>query len=91
MDWTLLGTPAEWVRVALELGLRLSLGDGRWPDLGRGVEYFKVSAFLSDADGQFASGTCLSEGRGVSRNIIEAARYLKISAHQDDARGQTDY
>ena len=51
----------------------------------------KVLADGGSAETANTYGVCLENGRGVSQNYEEAARYYKLSADQGDAPGQCNY
>jgi hypothetical protein len=52
---------------------------------------WKRLADRGDADAQNNYGICLYEGKGVSKNWSESARYFKMSADQGNAFGQYKY
>jgi TPR repeat protein len=40
---------------------------------------------------QTSSGKCLRDGDGIERDLVQAARYFKLSADQGDSNGQSRY
>jgi TPR repeat protein len=51
----------------------------------------KQDADRGDSSAQFNYGNCLKNGKGVSKDLKEAARYYKMSADQGNAHGQNNY
>jgi hypothetical protein len=57
-------------------------GDGPLSYLDDSIAYFGTGARKGRAWGQWGYGMCLSNGWGIEMDVVEAARYLKLSADQ---------
>jgi hypothetical protein len=53
--------------------------------------HFKLEAEKGDATSQCNYGICLLNGKGVNKNLKEAAYWFKKSAEQGNAKGQLNY
>ena len=53
--------------------------------------HFKLEAEKGDATSQCNYGICLINGKGVNKNLKEAAYWFKKSAEQGNAKGQLNY
>ena len=53
--------------------------------------HFKLEAEKGDAASQCNYGICLINGKGVNKNLKEAAYWFKKSAEQGNAKGQLNY
>jgi TPR repeat protein len=50
-----------------------------------------MAADQGSAAGQYNFAICLDKGKGVDRNLIQAARFFKMSADQGHAKAQHNY
>ena len=60
------------------LGLRLLQGKGAERNLTTGILWLRESANRNDPVGTMHLGLCMQSGEGVDKNVVEAARLVKI-------------
>ena len=75
----LLAVPALWLSLA-----RPSLGQSEPP----GIQALSARALAGDAGAQLALGYAYDTGRGVGRNLAEAAKWYRLAADQGLAQAQ---
>jgi hypothetical protein len=80
------GEPVAAYNVAL-----LLLSSGAGDDLRRAVDLLRSAALAEIGDAQHALGVLYLRGRGVERDSVEAARWLRKAADNGNTAGEVEY
>jgi serine/threonine protein kinase len=80
----------DWPPSFGNLGVLYMNGKGVNPDAATGADLFRQGAEKGDPSSMFFYAQCLENGVGLTTNLIEARKWLKLAAEKGDDRAEAE-
>jgi serine/threonine protein kinase/TPR repeat protein len=80
----------DWGPSFGNLGVLYMNGKGTAPDAVAGADLFRQGAEKGDPSSMFLYAQCLENGVGLTANVTEARKWLKLAAEKGDSRAEAE-